>query len=202
MLNSQYICSDINIEFFTIKDYIVPNKGCFIDVGAHLGFWSLFAAMNGTPVHSFEPNPFTFKKLKKRCLDHYPELITCHKFALGAANSSGVLALHDHSGEDKIFVHAPDAVIGTGVSVQIRPLDSFNLSDIGSIKMDVEGHELQVIEGAHDILNSQHPRLIIEVHEPHVSVQQVIDVLTELDYTQFDVPRKDLTNMAFVVASH
>lgn len=201
MLNFQHTCSDINLEFFTIKDHIVPNKGCFIDVGAHLGFWSLFVAMNGTPVHSFEPNPFTFKKLQKRCSDHYPELITCHNCALGASSSSAVLTLHNHSGEDKIFVHAPEAVLNAGVSVQIRTLDSFKIPDIGSIKMDVEGHELQVIEGTQDTLSSQHPRLIIEVHEPHVRIQQVTDALTELDYSQFDVLRKDLTNMAFVVAS-
>lgn len=197
----QHIASDINVEFFTIKDHVIPESGLFLDVGAHFGFWSLYVAMHGHQVHAFEPSPFTFPHLKGRCHKHYQDLITCHNVALGAVMAKANLALHEHSGLDSLFCVNTDEFTGKGVAVDVRTLDSFKFEDIGVIKIDVEAYELQVIEGAHKTLFSQHPHLVIEVHEPTIKVAQVKKALKTLKYRNFKTLYKDFNNMPFLVAS-
>lgn len=53
------------------------------------------------------------------------------------------------------------------VDVEARRLDDLPLRDIGFIKIDVEGFEREVIEGARETLARDRPRLLIEIEEYH-----------------------------------
>jgi hypothetical protein len=53
------------------------------------------------------------------------------------------------------------------VSVDVRRLDGLNLRNIGFIKIDVEGFEREVLEGARNTLARERPRLLIEIEEFH-----------------------------------
>ena len=53
------------------------------------------------------------------------------------------------------------------IRVPLRTLDSYNLSNIGFIKIDVEGHELDVLRGAEVTLRRDQPNLLIEIENRH-----------------------------------
>jgi hypothetical protein len=53
------------------------------------------------------------------------------------------------------------------VKVVLRRLDDLETSNVGVMKVDVEGHELRVVQGARETLERDHPTIIIECEERH-----------------------------------
>lgn len=99
-------------------------------------------------------------------------------------------ALSDHAGVAKLLVPADDGLariastdIGDSVSaaaeselgpstvmgVGLRTLDSFNLGDVGFLKVDAEGHELAVLRGASETIATSRPIVFVESEARHAS---------------------------------
>lgn len=146
-------------------DMIEPGK-VFLDIGAHVGTWSLAFAKKCAKVHSFEPTPRTFNFLCGNiALNNLDDRIVAHN-----------LALADKAGRLPIHIGSPD---GGGNSllqmvdrkpswmVEVKTLDSLGLTNIGMIKIDVEGFEKNVIQGGLETLKaSGYPRIFFESWVP------------------------------------
>jgi FkbM family methyltransferase len=140
---------------------IDPNT-VFVDIGAHAGTYSLAFARACAGVHSFECSPKTFNYLCANiALQKLHECITPHRYALGDIN--GIVPYYEHSPDG-----GGNSCYGFGrssksVNVEMRTLDSFHLNNIGFIKMDVEGFESKVLEGAQETLKRNgYPRILFE----------------------------------------
>jgi hypothetical protein len=64
--------------------------------------------------------------------------------------------------------------------VRIRPLDHWNLSGVAFVKIDVEGHELEVLRGAEQTLRRNRATILVEVKPPNRAA--VADFLAGLGY--------------------
>lgn len=145
------------------KTLINPSK-VFLDIGAHVGTYSLEFAPVCAGVHSFECFPRTYNHLcaniALRGLDFK---ITPHRTALGSTTGTISYTIRsplDGGGNTCLHLSNPDLEV---VSLPITTLDSFNLSNIGLIKIDVEGFEKNVLEGAQETLRrSNYPLLLFE----------------------------------------
>ena len=91
--------------------------------------------------------------------------------------------------EDANVLADEDGGAVSELRVRMRRLDDYGLRDVGFIKIDVEGHELQVLRGAASTLRSQRPVLLIEAEERHRlnAVASIQSFLAELGYTGFFV---------------
>lgn len=78
--------------------------------------------------------------------------------------------------------NCPDTSIHQELPVTIATLDSFALADIGFMKIDVEGHELEVLRGALQTLSRSRPTLLVEIKEPNLDA--VRELLAKLDYRE------------------
>lgn len=59
-------------------------------------------------------------------------------------------------------------ILGTrDITVPVKRLDSFDLAPVGFVKIDVEGHELNVLRGAVDLLQRDQPNLLVEIEQRH-----------------------------------
>ncbi|HIK38657.1 MAG TPA: FkbM family methyltransferase [Geminocystis sp. M7585_C2015_104] len=133
-----------------------------IDVGANIGEVSECLLRAGYEVYSFEPYLPTYEKLKSR-LSHYPQF-HCYPFALGNENTIGNLYLATDKTATKIYgddslYHSliphsmPENLSFTEtVTVTVKTFASLQKSgilptDIGLVKIDTEGFDLQVIRG-------------------------------------------------------
>ena len=136
-----------------------PGK-IFVDIGAHVGTWSLLFADKASHVHSFECTPRTYNYLCGNiALNDLDDKITAHKTAIG--NTNGMTTVYvrseDGGGNSCLFTD------GVPHSIPIATLDSFNLSNVGMIKIDVEGFERQVFEGMQETLKRNgYPLVIFE----------------------------------------
>jgi FkbM family methyltransferase len=133
-----------------------------IDVGAHVGTDTIRLARNFRVVHAFEPHPENHACLRRNvaALSALPDAgdVVLHECALGAA--PGTCELRHHGGNCGEYTVAP------GSDVRVETLDSHALADVDAMKIDVEGYELRVLEGARDTLLRCRPIIVLEVGEP------------------------------------
>jgi FkbM family methyltransferase len=175
------------IEVAALLQALLPEGGTMYDVGSNWGYHTMVAA--GThaklTVHAFEPTPETFKDLAG-CIEQagLSGMVTCHNFALSSADGKAFMTMPDglHSGFAEVSRE------GGMAGIEIRRLDSLNLPKPDFIKMDVEGHEIEVLKGAQETLKSARPYLIFESRPNFENPKKVLEVfyfLSGLGYRFF-----------------
>jgi len=164
-----------------LMKYMVPkHEGCFVDVGANVGLWTFLLAEKNITVHAFEPSPRPYRILKEKAEKHGD--VHVYNFALGEDSYEAQLHLHQTSGHDSITKREGD-YMSSQTRVPVRTLDSFNLRNIGLVKIDTEGYEVPVLLGARKTIINHKPRLIIEIHRPYnEQAQKIITILRQLNY--------------------
>ena len=161
-----------------LEKYLNPSNNLdAIDIGANYGLWTLRYTDNYKGVHSFEPNPNTFRLLKKntRKLSNV-ELYCC---ALGEKNSVGDFLMHKSVGRNGFVIKRNDYI--RTIKVPIKSLDSFGFKDVGLIKIDTEGFELPILMGSINTLEREKPQLFIEIHKKDQEIP-IFNLLKELNY--------------------
>lgn len=125
-----------------------------VDVGGHIGTWSVHLVKKFEHVHAFEPVPLFRQCFEKNVPARNVMLYAC---ALGSVSGKVRMAIDP---ADTGGTHI-DAKAESGDTV-LRKLDEFDLIDVDFIKIDCEGFEAHVIEGARDTLKRCHPCVIVE----------------------------------------
>lgn len=137
-------------------------SGVFVDVGANIGAMSMAVAATGRPVLAFEPQPALYSLLVKNCTG-LP--VSCFNLALSS------VAGHARMPKIRYGDRGNYGGLGFGrsdlgsIEVECKTLDSLvsrSTHPVGLIKIDVEGHELQVLRGASELINDCRPILYVE----------------------------------------
>lgn len=124
-----------------------------IDVGAHVGLWSRALVQRFERVVAFEPLPQLRACLERNVVSERLQVVP---MALG--NEHGSVAF-DY---DAAHTGATHVAPGRKGLIPLGKLDDFRLENVDFIKIDVEGFELQVLEGAEATLRANQPVVILE----------------------------------------
>jgi len=176
----------------------------FVDVGAHVGHWTVRAALAGVRVVAVEPQPSVLDALRENCrCNSVQEYVQILPFAAWDSDTNVHLDLptrEEAVGQPPhIYGNVPDNCSGsvtvvdrpTGIRVPARPLDNlihgYLLEPLapGFVKIDVEGSEAHVLRGMEIILRSFRPHLIIEMHDCYYGqdiADQVASIMRDMDY--------------------
>jgi len=154
---------------------LIDPSTIFLDIGAHIGTYSLQFAKVCAGVHSFECSSKTFNYLCANIgLQKQDYKITPHRTALG--DSIGTIPYYLRSPSDgggNSCIDFKDKVCES-IDVPITTLDSFHLSNIGLIKIDVEGFEAKVLEGARETIRlNNYPRILFESWSPEKEAEGI-----------------------------
>ena len=122
-----------------LEPYMVCN-GVFIDVGANVGMWTIYMAKKGVRAYAFEPSPHPFRVLEN-LNTKYPNIVPL-PYALGEKSYLAKLSLHRASGHNGLVKQTHD-FSGRQISIQVRTLDSFNIQNVGLIKIDTKATKSQ-----------------------------------------------------------
>lgn len=160
-----YVPKDLEYEHEVARFCNIEEDKCFLDVGANVGVYTLRLARKGIPVHAFEPSPHIFKMLSKNTKG-IPN-VTAYPYALSNKNGAVefYLGITDYIPNQFFTTYKPYSECSC-VKVQTKTVDSLKIKNVGLVKVDVEGHESQVLEGAFQTLKAQKPIVVVEVHGP------------------------------------
>jgi FkbM family methyltransferase len=178
------------LYFCTQNSNINPN-GQFFDIGSNAGsFVKIAAGYNFTNMHCFEPHPVISKKTKTV----YPHIIM-NDYCLG--NNDGTIDIHipDHSvGLSSIIDRPVFKLLGQNIhklNVKMEKLDTYcetnNISEIEFIKIDVEGSEKMIFEGASKMLSSNKIKSgLFEIgqtlYDANTSENEIVSLLEQYGY--------------------
>ncbi|MDP2850882.1 MAG: FkbM family methyltransferase [Sulfuricurvum sp.] len=174
-------------------DFLKKNfrdGGLLIDIGANFGLYSVFTGKKfpNSQIHSFEPVPDTFKILSQNIEHNGCNNVKINNLGLSYKKDTLKFTNDQYAGNHIIFDSERDDL----VSIDVTTLDGYaeenHLSKINFIKCDVEGAELFVLQGAKNIIERDHPLILIEIYDGwtqrfNYSAQDVIDYLTNFGYS-------------------
>ncbi len=133
---------------------VTERKRVALDIGAHVGLWSRILAKHFVTVEAFEPMP-PLRECWKRNMEGRTNA-HIHPEALGAsAGDSEMVYIDGNSGNSRVM-HSG------GVFVRMLTVDALMCDSVDFIKIDVEGYELQVLQGAEETIKFWQPAVLIE----------------------------------------
>lgn len=168
-------------ELARMRSFVPPGQVA-VDIGGWLGPWTRELARWCPKVHTFEPQPDLAAYLRRVVPPH----VVVHENAV--ADAPGVLPLVVPSTDQRSKALASlgrEATEGAVVhQVDVVRLDDVDLGDVGFVKIDVEGREREVLEGARNLLLERRPRLLLEAEQRHVDapLSELFDLLDDLGY--------------------
>ena len=171
-------------ELNLISNLVKKNQNS-IDIGANLGLFTFFMSRASKHVFAFEPNPYPLENLK----DLVDSNVTILPIALG--NNDGPVEIkipHHRKGWSSNGASLASKEINDGkiLNIQCRKLDSLNIENIGLIKIDVEGFEIEVIRGAKDTILKNKPVMIIENEIVHTKdTNELFTIMNEFGYDKY-----------------
>lgn len=159
---------------------LCEDSETIIDIGANTGIYSLVAkAVNpSSKVYSFEPHPFFLAMFEKNVtLNNYD----IHTYGKAISNSDGIVEIDDYSGNSPVL------------KTEALTLDTFikqnSIRKIDLIKIDVELHEPQVLDGFSTYLREFKPTILIEILRDEIA-QKINEHVKDLGYLYYNIDEK------------
>jgi FkbM family methyltransferase len=196
-------------EYIRHPDY-VPGRGWVVlDVGAHVGVYTLWASRmvgDGGFVAAFEPNPLAYRWLVNNLELNGVKNVKALPYALG--DSRGKLTLYVASANLgassllKNHLAVGGWAVAISFTIPVLTLDYVfersatlagrHLYRVDLAKIDVEGYEMRVLKGAEKSLREGLiERFVIEVHLDQVGTRELVTYLAAYGYSLDKVVRFD-----------
>lgn len=155
---------------------LLRGKGAFLDIGANIGYYSVYMCRRAERVYAFEPDPRALAIVESNAA-RYQNISVVRK------------AISDTIGKCRFVIegstelsHLSKGSDAAGVDVETTTVDAFaaeNQLTIDAIKIDAEGMDVRVIAGAKNVLRRDRCIVLTEASlSPELSL-----IVEEIDYT-------------------
>ena len=196
-------------EELLFLDKIVDKNIESVDVGVYRGVYTFQLAKLSKHVHSFEPNPLIFPYLNKN-LKKIVKNITLYNTALSDVKTVTDLKISKRFNTIIKKNYEERYKLGTATihknnlltneefitcKVKTERLDDLLANkNIGFIKIDVEGHEKNVLKGSETLIKKNKPILLVEIEERHSKekVEDTINFINNLGYKSYFLDKLNL----------
>jgi FkbM family methyltransferase len=177
-----------NIDLGLISKYIVPNS-YVIDVGANIGWFTLNVGRflkPGSAILAIEPDLVNLRRLRwSVARSEMRDRVNVLPIALSNVQGFGSLVLDPKNPAN----HRVNSESSNESGIHLERLDDVckDLVDVCLIKIDVQGHELSVLEGGRETILRFKPAILIEFDNSKGSnaTLKVLEMLKELSYNVF-----------------
>lgn len=168
---------------------LVARDKIAIDIGANKGVYAHVLSKLCRGVEAFEPNPKIYRILTR----YLPPNVTPHHVAVSDRAGTAELVIparstggYSNQGASLNPMKKTTAPHGFGTfAVEARTLDSYAFTNVGFIKIDVEGFEEAVLRGGAETLKRERPTILLELEERHTGrpIEDSLRDLTALGFT-------------------
>jgi len=167
-----------------VSKYIPTNKN-MIDVGANIGVWSIIFrnVINAVNyIYAFEPQQEIYDCLQKNIILNNMNNIIAYNCALSDANNVKYMnsSYDDKQNFGAFRINETDKLL----QINCRVGDEYEIDNVGFIKIDVEGHEYEVLCGLSNIIKKNMPVIFIEIHTTDINCNNTLQLLYNLNYNK------------------
>ena len=176
---------------------LAAKSEIFVDIGANTGFYSISAAKENPTleIHAIEPQPQVFNLLNENIfLNNLESQITLHNLGIGAKTDELTMFIPKFTGTvgasfKNLHEDEGDA---EEIAVKVNTMDNLAISNINLMKIDVEGYESFVLEGAKQTLLENKPTLIVELLRKwmkpfNTTPQEFLEKMSNFGYVAFAI---------------
>ena len=170
-LYGEYCHSEVEIIL-----QFVNQESFFVDIGANIGTHTCGVSPHVAQTFAFEPDTDNFYLLNANCGLTQQQSVVPTKLALSNTNAKGSTQ----------FDYGKTTVV-PGDDFHVTTLDDIQIPRCDFIKIDVEGFELEVLEGAQQTIARFRPSMLIEMQDPERN-KLVFNFLREQQYNLYWFP--------------
>jgi FkbM family methyltransferase len=192
----RYFQPDYESENFSFLKSACKKGSVVLDIGAHIGLFSSIAAKiigDTGKIFAFEPTPNTLSVLRQTIrINNLEDMVEPVKQAMGRETGKTIFFISDNEADNSnsLVSYKQDREL-KGVEVEINTIDNFaatkRLSRIDFIKIDAEGAEYDVLQGAAEVFRLYRPFCILAIHPEPIAkkgdkMEDIYDLLLQLNY--------------------
>lgn len=193
---SRYFESDYESENIAFLKQHVKSGDVIFDIGAHLGLMSVISSQLSGPsgkVYAFEPSASTFGLLNKvLALNSGQATVIAEQMAVSNAVGNIRFYLSSDLGSNSNSLVEKHHLNRDAVEVACTTIDAYAKKQgivlIHLLKIDAEGSELQVLQGAKEVLLNQRPKVILAIHPRLIrnnanEPKEIYELINSLNYS-------------------
>ena len=162
------------------RHYIKPNHNV-IDIGSYIGTHTLLFSILGRKVYAFEPQPLIFNCLTQTISDN-SNLHNIIPYNIALYNNDGTIEMGTNNDGDCSSLEFRKKKFNNNFFINTKKLDNYNLEKIDFIKLDAEGSEFKILEGAIETIKRDRPKIVIEVWPTKTRLDKLQSFCELLDY--------------------
>lgn len=183
------------LDFITKSNINIENT-TVVDIGANLGCYTLELADmvgDGGKVLAFEPQRLVYYQLCGNVILNGYDNVYCYNVGLGDKEGTALLENLDYYYTEGTInignTHTDRFIDGARETIIIKTLDSYNLSNIRIIKMDVQGYESHVIDGMINTLRENKPYVLTELEDEQLDYYGLTkdDMISKWNSLNYDI---------------
>lgn len=165
-----------------------------IDIGSNIGYYAILESrLIGKlgKIFSIEPSPINFELLKENLELQDEKNFELYNLAIGDKNEEIEFLVSKKSNWSKIKEKTD--IIGENEVIKVfsKTLDEFceqnKIESIDLIRMDVEGYEFNIIDGAKKTLKKFKPTIMMEIHKMYLGKEKTKKILEELKRFDYEL---------------
>ena len=185
----------IDKEMLYVQEHLNSNN-TFLDIGANAGIYSYHFKNKMKKIVAFEP----VKEILVSLENLNSRNVEIHNCAL--SNNNDYLEIHipvDKHGNTISYIASlePRSENTIKRKIEVKMLDDFNYQNVSLIKIDVEGHELEVLKGGYETINKYKPHLVIEIEQRHLAydMSKTFNYIKGIGYEIFFINNSELCSI-------
>ena len=182
---------DVN---FPSKKFDINESDTVIDIGAHIGFFTIIAAVKAKrgKILAFEPNNKSFELLRENIkLNKFENTIITNSGVLDITGKAELFLSDDYSIGNSMFLEKSDKKEIVEVVTLSDIINAHQIKKINLLKLDCEGAEFKIILNLNDDIIKKIEKITVEVH-PKMANRSINELKEFLNKKGFLVQKRDL----------
>ena len=190
-----------------VRDFKGPSPGTVVDIGAHVGMFSLQAATlwPHARIHAYEPEPMNHELLSKNIVRHSLSNVMVYNQAV--CSHAGKVELYvkeqteSHSTYNVPYGGKTKHIVSVNCTTLFGVIERIHGGVIDFLKVDCEGCEYELVRNGIDVFRSHVRFVVMEYHEGKTGYDAQETIVTPLEAIGFtvDVKKHPRGEIGFIV---
>ena len=179
------------VEEYNKPNFQIKSNDVIIDVGAHIGLFTLYASQfcNEGKIYSYEPVKENYELLLENVKSNNLQQVRPFNLAVSDSNDSVKLYLNDDEAGHSIFSQSSQSTTVNSISLK-KVFDDNHIEFCNFLKLDCEGAEYEIIKNIPVEYLKKISKIIIEYHLADVHPELLLDLEKKLSDNNFKIDRE------------